>query len=80
MVGYSLQGISLVLTAILLRVGELQSDPAKTAQFGAASSSMVYIFLIIFSTFTMVPCWIYPTEIWPQEIRARGFAYTILGW
>jgi hypothetical protein len=30
--------------------------------------------------FNTVPCWIYGTEIWPQEIRAKGYSFTILGW
>lgn len=30
--------------------------------------------------FNIVPSWIYGTEIWPQEIRAKGYSYTIFGW
>ena len=30
--------------------------------------------------FNIVPCWIYGTEIWPQEIRAKGYSFTIFGW
>lgn len=30
--------------------------------------------------FNIVPSWIYGTEIWPQEIRAQGYAFTIFGW
>lgn len=30
--------------------------------------------------FNIVPCWIYGTEIWPQEVRAKGYSFTILGW
>lgn len=30
--------------------------------------------------FNIVPSWIYGTEIWPQEIRAQGYSFTIFGW
>lgn len=30
--------------------------------------------------FNIVPSWIYGTEIWPQEIRAKGYSFTIFGW
>jgi hypothetical protein len=30
--------------------------------------------------FNIVPCWIYGSEIWPQEVRAKGYAMTIMGW
>lgn len=30
--------------------------------------------------FNIVPCWIYGTEIWPQEVRAKGYSFTNLGW
>ena len=29
--------------------------------------------------FNIVPCWIYGTEIWPQEVRVKGYSFTILG-
>lgn len=30
--------------------------------------------------FNIIPVWIYGTEIWPQEIRAKGYSFTIFGW
>lgn len=30
--------------------------------------------------FNIIPCWIYGTEIWPQEVRAKGYSFTIFGW
>lgn len=38
------------------------------------------VFLWFFTMFNIVPCWIYGTEIWPQEVRAKGYSFTILGW
>ena len=33
-----------------------------------------------FTMFNIIPCWLYGTEIWPQEIRARGYGFTMFGW
>lgn len=30
--------------------------------------------------FNIIPTWLYGTEIWPQEIRAKGYSFTIFGW
>ena len=30
--------------------------------------------------FNIVPSWIYGSEIWPQEVRAKAYSMTILGW
>ena len=30
--------------------------------------------------FNIIPVWIYGSEIWPQEIRAKGYSFTIFGW
>jgi MFS family permease len=45
-----------------------------------ASAAMVFVFLWCFTMFNIVPSWIYATEIWPQEIRAKGYAFTVFGW
>jgi len=41
---------------------------------------MVYIYQFTFCSTTLVVCWVYPTEIWPQGIRAKGNTFGILGW
>ena len=30
--------------------------------------------------FGIIPCWVYGTEIWPQEVRAKGYSFTVVGW
>ncbi|PHH72540.1 hypothetical protein CDD82_5920 [Ophiocordyceps australis] len=30
--------------------------------------------------FNIIPVWLYGSEIWPQEIRAKGYSFTVFGW
>lgn len=41
---------------------------------------MLFVFLWFFCMFIIVPVFLYPTEIFPQEVRAQGYAFTIFGW
>ncbi len=80
MVSFVTQGIALFLVAAFIRTSELSSSAERAANFGTAAAAMVFVFLWFFTMFNIVPCWIYSTEIWPQEIRAKGYSFTILGW
>jgi sugar porter (SP) family MFS transporter len=79
LVSFITQGISLFLVAAFIHTSQ-QSTGDKSTNFGVAAAAMVFVFLWFFTMFNIVPCWIYGTEIWPQEIRAKGYSFTILGW
>lgn len=79
MVSFITQGIALFLLAAFIRTSQT-STGEKSTNLGTAAAAMVFVFLWFFTMFNIVPCWIYSTEIWPQEIRAKGYAFTILGW
>jgi hypothetical protein len=70
------------LTGAFLKVAKdsNESDPSRAQKFGVASASMLFVFLWCFTMFVIVPCFLYPTEIWPQEVRAQGYAFTVFGW
>jgi hypothetical protein len=73
--------MALFIQAALIRSAELSPEgSAKRTDLGMASAAMVFVFLWCFTMFNIVPSWIYATEIWPQEIRAKGYAFTIFGW
>lgn len=94
-VSFIIQGLSLFLLAALIRESELTTG-ARSRGIGIAAAAFVFVFLWFFTMFnigknivvafrlvltpTTVPCWIYSTEIWPQEIRAKGYSFTIFGW
>ncbi|KAK5271945.1 hypothetical protein LTR99_000896 [Exophiala xenobiotica] len=75
--GFFIQGAVLLLSGGLSRLGELH--PENTA-YGAASGAMVFIFTFFFAQTVLMIAFIYPTEIWPQEIRALGNSFGVFGW
>jgi hypothetical protein len=76
--GFAIQGAVLFLSAGLGRLGELNPDNA--AAYGAAAAAMVFIYTFFFAQTVLMIAFIYPTEIWPQEIRAFGNSYGVFGW
>ena len=82
LISFVTQGIALFCVAALIKTSQDRqlSDPKTAAQLGTAAAAFVFVFLWFFTMFNIVPCWIYGTEIWPQEVRAKGYSFTILGW
>lgn len=64
------------MVAAFIRESELKND----TRLGVAAAAMVFVFLWFFTMFNIVPCWIYGSEIFPQEVRAKGYSFTIFGW
>jgi MFS family permease len=81
-ISFLLQGVSLFLVAALIKTSQdrVTSNPSQSQALGTAASSFTFTFVFFFTMFNIVPCWIYGTEIWPQEVRAKGYSFTILGW
>lgn len=75
-------GIQLVVLFLSAAFAKMAGDTlgATSQAWGSAAAAMVYIYQFTFCSTTLVVCWVYPTEIWPQEIRAKGNAFGILGW
>jgi len=76
--GFFIQGAVLFLSAGLSRLGQLHPDNAGA--YGAAGAAMVFIYTFFFAQTVLMIAFIYPTEIWPQEIRAFGNSYGVFGW
>ena len=55
-------------------------NTAKQSQYGAAAASMIFIFTAIFGATWLTVPWLYPAEIFPLEVRARGNAWGVVGW
>jgi len=81
-ISFMIQGISLFLVAALIKTSQdrVTSNPSGSQALGTAASAFTFTFVFFFTMFNIVPCWIYGTEIWPQEVRAKGYSFTILGW
>jgi len=81
-ISFIIQGVSLFLVAALIKTSQdkVVSNPSLSQSLGTAASAFTFTFVFFFCMFNIVPCWIYGTEIWPQEVRAKGYSFTILGW
>ncbi|KAJ3545317.1 hypothetical protein NM208_g2567 [Fusarium decemcellulare] len=49
-------------------------------QWGAAAASMVYLYTFIFGATWLTVPWLYPAEIFPIHVRAKGNSWGVLGW
>ncbi|KAI9842472.1 MAG: hypothetical protein M1837_007141 [Sclerophora amabilis] len=77
------QGIAMFLAGGMSRIAQdndAVGDVAKAGQYGAASAAMVYIFTFVFGATWLTVPWLYPAEIFPLEVRAKGNAWGVVGW
>jgi MFS family permease len=66
-VSFITQGICLIIVGVLIKVSEEKaaSNQALATQLGTGAGAFVFIFLVCFTVFNIVPCWIYGSEIFP---------------
>ncbi|KAK2599887.1 hypothetical protein N8I77_011607 [Diaporthe amygdali] len=77
------QGIAMFLAGAFSRLGQDASnagDSAKAASYGAAAASFVFIFTSVFGATWLTVPWLYPAEIFPLQVRAKGNAWGVFGW
>jgi len=77
------QGIAMFLAGGMSRLGidaTAAGETAKASQYGAAAASMIFIFTSIFGATWLTVPWLYPAEIFPLEVRAKGNAWGVVGW
>ena len=76
LIGCTLMGIVLVVGGILSHevYQSKVHDPARTRQFGAGVTAVLYIYTAIYGSTWLTTCWVYPTEVFPLATRAKGTA------
>lgn len=52
----------------------------SASSYGAAAASMIFIFTSTFGATWLTVPWLYPAEIFPLAVRARGNAWGVVGW
>ena len=72
------QGISLILAGAFSRL--LKDNPDKSSQYGGAAALFVFLYTAIFGATWLTIPWVYPTETFPLEVRAKGNAFGVVGW
>ena len=48
--------------------------------WGAGAASMVFLYTFIFGATWLTVPWLYPAEIFPLQVRAKGNAWGVVGW
>ncbi|KAI1365892.1 general substrate transporter [Xylaria arbuscula] len=81
-ISFITQGIALFIVAALIKTSQnsVSVDADQAARLGTGAAAFVFVYIWFFTMFNIIPSWIYGTEIWPQEIRAKGYSFTIFGW
>lgn len=77
------QGIAMALAGAFSYLGQQATkdgDMHKASSYGNAAVAMVFIFTFVFGATWLTVPWLYPAEIFPLEIRAKGNAWGVVGW
>jgi sugar porter (SP) family MFS transporter len=77
------QGIAMALAGAFSYLGQRATTLGNASQattYGNAAVSMVFIFTSVFGATWLTVPWLYPAEIFPLEIRAKGNAWGVVGW
>ncbi|KAI3607076.1 mfs monosaccharide [Moniliophthora roreri] len=72
------QGIAMFLAGGFTRL--LRDHPEKQAEYGGAAAFFVFLFTAVFGATWLTIPWVYPTETFPLEVRAKGNAWGVVGW
>ncbi|MCJ1400726.1 hypothetical protein MMC11_003934 [Xylographa trunciseda] len=73
------QGVSILLAGGFSRI-TADAAPGHAAGPGGAAIFFVFLFTAIFGATWLTVPWLYPAEIFPLEIRAKGNAWGVVGW
>ncbi|KAI5363061.1 Putative major facilitator, sugar transporter, major facilitator superfamily [Septoria linicola] len=76
-------GIAMFLAGGMSRGGinaRAVGDEAGGTAYGIAAASFVFIFTSVFGATWLTVPWLYPAEIFPLEVRAKGNAWGVVGW
>lgn len=74
------QGICCFLVGGLGKLTQDTTDPSRKAHIGGAATFFVFLYTMIFGATWLTVPWLYPAEIFPLQIRAKGNAWGVVGW
>ncbi|KAF2109812.1 general substrate transporter [Lophiotrema nucula] len=77
------QGFAMLLAGVFSYLGQqatADGNTSKAAGYGDAAVSMVFLFTFVFGATWLTVPWLYPAEIFPLEVRAKGNAWGVVGW
>ena len=64
-----------------LSIENATNEAAATSKtYGVAAVFFIFLFTAIFGATWLTVPWLYPAEIFPLEVRAKGHAWGVVGW
>ncbi|KAF8983617.1 general substrate transporter [Cyathus striatus] len=72
------QGAAMILAGAFSRL--LKDHPEHASSYGGAAASFIFIYTAVFGATWLTIPWVYPTETFPLEVRAKGNAWGVVGW
>ncbi|KAG8428193.1 hypothetical protein J3459_005980 [Metarhizium acridum] len=73
------QGICMFVAGGLARA-TINAGNGNRAQIGGAATFFVFLYTAIFGATWLTVPWLYPAEIFPLQVRAKGNAWGVVGW
>ena len=73
------QGICCFAAGGLARA-TLNASPSHKSSVGGAATFFIFLYTAIFGATWLTVPWLYPAEIFPLQVRARGNAWGVVGW
>ncbi|KAG1054598.1 hypothetical protein G6F43_003392 [Rhizopus delemar] len=71
------QGISLILVAVLTKPDIMAQNPLG---YGIGATVFTFLYTAFFGMTWLTVPWLYPVEIYPTKVRAKGGAWSVVGW
>ena len=84
--GNIIMGVSLFIAGVAakyaLEYGPESASPdlALAKRWGAVLASMIFVYTAAFAAGWLAIPWLYPTEVFPLFIRAKGGSWSVFGW
>ncbi|KAI9480590.1 MAG: general substrate transporter [Benjaminiella poitrasii] len=75
--GAACQGISLILVAVLTKPELMAKNPLG---YGIGATVFTFLYTAFFGMTWLTVPWLYPVEIYPTNVRAKGGAWSVVGW
>lgn len=77
--GSAAMGICMFVSGGLARA-TLDADESKKSAIGGAATFFVFLYTAVFGATWLTVPWLYPAEIFPLQVRAKGNAWGVVGW
>ncbi|CAH0053596.1 unnamed protein product [Clonostachys solani] len=77
--GAAAMGVCMFAAGGLARA-TINAAPGSRAGVGGAATFFVFLYTAIFGATWLTVPWLYPAEIFPLQVRAKGNAWGVVGW